>query len=419
MPELPADEPQVRRGGSARALAIWAVVAVAAFALLFGVLRWERRQASRWSVVPVGDPGTGARLFLEKGCAHCHSVNGRGGTLAPDLASERPSSGADQLVTAMWNHAPRMWERFREQHLPYPSLKPDEVAHLFAFLYTARYVGQAGDSERGRRVFEEKTCTACHSLRGAGGNVGPDLSHRAAVDSLVGWTQAMWNHAPAMERAMRQAGVEWPRFEEREMSDLLAYVRGSRNASETAGDLLPANPDRGKKIFAEKSCGACHSLQGETGRIGPDLQAGQKLPATVVQLAGAMWNHSPGMWRAMQSRGVKRPVFQDREMADLVAFLYSLHYAEPGGSPRVGEILFSARGCSACHGPGAMGTSEGPRLRARGQTFNSIVVAAALWRHGPAMYKHAQELGLAWPSLAETDVGDLISFLNTAPQGRN
>ena len=416
MPEEPENEPQRMQGRSRWTLIAWAVVAVAAFGLLAGVLRWESR-SGRWAATPVGDPSIGARLFREKGCMHCHPVNGRGGVLAPDLASERPSSGPDQLVTAMWNHAPRMWERFREQRLTYPALSPAEMAHLFAFLYTARYVGEVGDAERGRRVFEAKTCTACHTLRGAGGNVGPDLTHRAAVDSLVAWTQAMWNHAPAMETAMRQAGVTWPHFEEGEMGDLLAYVRAGRDVSGGGGDLLPADPDRGKKVFIDKSCGTCHALQGEAGRIGPELESKQRLPATVVQLAGAMWNHSPQMWRTMQSRGIKRPVFQSREMADLVAYLYSLHYSEPGGSPRVGEILFAARGCSSCHGSSGVGTSEGPALRGRGKSFSSIALAAALWRHGPAMYKHAEQLGVPWPTLAESDVGDLISFLNTTPRG--
>jgi hypothetical protein len=79
-------------------------------------------------------------------------------------------------------------------------------------------------------------------------------------------------------------------------------------------------------------------------------------------------------------------------------------------------MLFGGRGCSLCHGPAALGTSEAPSLRGRGRSFNSISLAAALWRHGPGMFKHAQDLGLPWPTLAETDVGDLISFLNTSPE---
>ena len=410
------EDPAARVGGRVRPLIGWAVAAVAAFGLLGAVLRWETRER-RWAAAPVGEPATGARLFRDKGCTRCHSVHGQGGVLGPDLAVERPSSGPDQLVTAMWNHAPKMWERFREQHVNYPGLAAGEMAHLFAFLYTARYVGDPGDAQRGERLFESKSCASCHALRGAGGTVGPDLTSRAAVTSLVGWTQAMWNHAPAMQTAMQRAGVGWPRFEENDMADLLAYIRGGRDASGGAGDLLPADPERGRKVFAEKSCGSCHSLQGETGRLGPDLESRQKLPPTVVQLAGAMWNHSPEMWRSMRARDVARPVFREREMADLVAYLYSLHYREPGGSPRMGEVLFAARGCSQCHAPSAVGTSEGPALRGRGTSFNSIVLAAALWRHGPAMYKHAEELGVPWPMLAESDVGDLLSFLNTTPRG--
>ncbi len=413
MTEILSDEPKQGRGKSARHTLAWAVAAVAAVALLIGVLRWEAGEGSRWGTVAVGDARTGAGIFREKGCAYCHAVNRIGGGIAPDLGAERPSSGPDQLVTAMWNHAPKMWDRIKEERITYPALSQQQMAHLFAFLYTSRYLGEPGDRERGRRVFEQKGCANCHTLGDSGGKRGPNLSGRSAVDSLVGWTQAMWNHAPAMEKAMQQAGVTWPKFEEGEMADLLAYVRGSGEVK-SGSDILPADPERGRQLFEEKSCGVCHSLKGSVGRIGPELQS-RRLPPTIVQFAGAMWNHSPQMFRMMHERGIKRPAFEGREMADLVAFLYSLHYSEPGGSPRVGEMLFEARGCSQCHGPAGRGSPQGPGLRGRGKAFNSIGLAAALWAHGPSMYKRARTLGLPWPLLAETDVGDLITYLNTTP----
>ena len=418
MVQLRAGEPEGRHSKS-KALIVWALAALGATALLVGVLRWESLDRyRRGSTLLVGMPRTGATLFERKGCVRCHAVNGAGGRLAPDLGSERPSTGPDHLVTSMWNHAPRMWERIREEKVAYPTISQQEMANIFSYLYTSRYVGASGDAERGGRLFEIKGCAACHSLGGTAVKTkkGPNLSAKAAVDSITGWTQAMWNHAPAMESAMQEAGVPWPRFEPGEMNDLLAYLRGGRPAASGGSDLLPADPDRGKKLFEEKSCASCHSLRGEVGRIGPALQSRQKLPPTITQFAGAMWNHSPEMLRTMRTQGVQRPVFRDREMADLVAFLYSLSYSEPGGSARVGEMLFAGRGCSLCHGPGALGTSEGPSLRGRGRSFSSITLAAALWRHGPGMYKHAQEIGLPWPTLDETDVGDLISFLNTSPE---
>jgi cytochrome c2 len=201
------------------------------------------------------------------------------------------------------------------------------------------------------------------------------------------------------------------------MNDLLAFARG---ASDPGPDrlLLSADPDRGWKLFREKSCAACHSVKDETGRVGPQLGPGRELPATIVQLAGTMWNHSEAMSRAMRERGLTRPSFDGQEMADLVAFLYSIWDTEPGGSPRLGEVLYAGRGCDRCHGVRAEGTESGPALRGRGKTFTSISFAAALWRHGPRAYGRARQDGQGWPELAEGDVGDLITFLNSSATGR-
>src|SRR5262249_58898228 len=50
---------------------------------------------------PSQDPLAGSRVFGAKGCVKCHSVNGVGGKIGPDLAnSTRPQSFFD-LATAM------------------------------------------------------------------------------------------------------------------------------------------------------------------------------------------------------------------------------------------------------------------------------------------------------------------------------
>lgn len=400
---------------SQRQLLLWVLAALAACTLLVGVLIWQHQVTrARWATFLVGDPHAGFHLFEEKNCAHCHAVNGVGGRLAPDLGFvERPRSSVNELVAAMWNHAPRMWERMRAEKLSCPTLTREEMASLFAYLYTARYVDEPGDGERGRRLFETKGCIRCHSLHGEGGKVAPDLSTVTGAYTPIAWTQTMWNHAPAMEAGMEQLGLNWPKFEGKEMNDLLAYIRENWGGPRREFQLLPASPDRGWELFQAKSCIVCHSVKGEGGHIGPELGPRRHLPPTIVQFAGLMWNHSPEMWRLMKAQRIPRPTFEGQQMADLIAFLYSLRYFEPGGSPQLGKSLFAGRGCSQCHGPHAEGTSRGPALRGRGASFNSIALAEALWRHGPKMYQRTRELGLPWPALAEGDVGDLVIFLNT------
>ena len=403
--------------GAKRQLIFWLLAATAGVALLAAVLIWQHRSRSRVVTLLTGDPASGAFLFEVKGCSHCHAVNGSGGRLGPDLGARGSlRSGLNDLVTTMWNHAPEMWKRMQVEHLALPVLRESDMADLFAFLYVARYMDEPGDPARGARLFEEKGCIRCHSVQGVGGTVGPDVSRISGIDTPIAWTQSMWNHAPAMQAGMQRLGLTWPRFTGSEMNDLLAFVREKSSAPRVERSLLPANPSAGQRLFQTKSCVACHSVSGEGGHLGPELGARRDLPLSMVQFAGAMWNHSPEMFRAMKQRKLDRPTFSGQEMADLMAFLGGLRFFEPTGSPYVGESVFRERGCARCHGFRGDGSSWGPPLRGRGRTFGSVEIATALWSHGPDMYRQVQALGLSWPKLRENDLGDLIAFLNAPPQ---
>lgn len=397
-------------------LVMWILAACAAVALLIAVLVWQNRQArAHWTSFLMGDPHTGGQLFQRKGCARCHSIGGAGaGRSGPDLGFQlQPKSNINQMVTTMWNHAPAMWEKMRAENISYPVLTAEDTAHLFAFLYTARYVDEPGESERGEALFGSKGCARCHALNGEPKKMGPDLSAVSGLDTPIVWTQAMWNHAPAMQKGMRDVGLSWPKFQDKEMNDLLAYIRKTSGGERHESDMLPADPNHGWRVFQDKSCGACHSIKSEGKAIGPELGPGGQLPHTIVQFAGEMWNHSPEMWRQMKVRGISRPAFEGREMADLIAFLYSLRYFEPAGSSVVGASVFARRRCADCHGPRALGGGQGPRLRGRGQDYTSLALAEALWRHGPQMYERVRKLGYAWPVLGDNELGDLVAFLNS------
>ena len=244
--------------GSKRQLLLWMTVALAASALLVGVVRWERKRVSaRWSALPTGSPQSGGELFQRKGCAHCHAVKGVGGTSGPELGSGRADgSHQGQLVVAMWNHAPRMWEQMQAERLDTPKLDDQEIADLFAFFTAARCLEEAGDAVRGERLYESKGCGGCHPLQGPSSpdrTGGPAALREAA--SSVAWARAMWNHpAPAADH------TEPPRFEAEEMNDLVTFARKGRGPH-LDRLLLAGDPDRGWKLFQEKSCLACHPLE--------------------------------------------------------------------------------------------------------------------------------------------------------------
>src|SRR5215471_12995370 len=84
-------------------------------------------------VIP-GDARRGEELFTSQQCIQCHSLKGKGGTRAPDLARrvDRDYTPA-VMASLMWNHAPDMWAAMKQQGLAKTQLSPEGASDLFAY----------------------------------------------------------------------------------------------------------------------------------------------------------------------------------------------------------------------------------------------------------------------------------------------
>ena len=182
---------------------------------------------------------------------------------------------------------------------------------------------------------------------------------------------------------------------------------------------LPDNPTTGARLFVDKGCVRCHTLADDQTRVGPDLGR-IHFSGTIMDLAGAFWNHSPVMREKMADFKIQPPQLNSREMTDLVAFLtaYRYYLTEVGqpGNPTAGRAVFAAKGCARCHGAGAW-DKPGPDLsRYRGR-FSAIFVAQAMWNHGGEMAKVMSGAGVPWPKFSGGEMGDLVAYLQSANEG--
>lgn len=353
-----------------------------------------------------GNPKAGMHVFFDKGCGVCHAVLGEGGHSAPDLA-RAPSRhlGATELLAAMWNHAPTMWERMQVQRVALPRFQEQEMDDLFAFLYSVRSLDEPGDPERGRQLLSEKNCVRCHALSGQGARVGPDLEKWADHRNPVSWIQTMWNHGPAMQSLMEQQGLPWPRFQDSDLSDLIAYIRKAAPRPRSHVYLRPADPEAGRALFGRMGCLSCHAIRGRGGRRGPDLGT-SSLPRTLGQFAAGMWNHGPAMWSSMRAIHVRQQQFSRKEMADLIAYLFAQRYFDTAGNAERGQRLFERKGCAGCHEGG-----EAPSL-AEWRDPSPIVLGTALWNHGPVMLRAMEQQEVSWPHFEPGEIADLLEYLN-------
>jgi mono/diheme cytochrome c family protein len=364
---------------------------------------------------PSQDPMAGARVFATKGCEKCHSINGVGGKIGPDLAkSTRPHSFFD-VATALWNHLPKMSDRMKQLGITRPQLTATEAGDLIGFLYTLNYFDPPGDAAAGRKVFTDKKCVACHQVGGAGGTVGPKLDSLKQFASPMYLASALWNHGPAMAEAMKAQGIERPTFTAQELRNLSAYLApATARGADVPLYVLPGRPELGRTLFSEKGCVQCHKAGGVGGDVGPDLVA-MGARRSPVEFAAAIWNKAPAMTKAMASQQIKVPQLTAEEMADLVAYLYSVRYFASGGSIPRGWVVASNKGCLNCHGvSGERGKPASDLTRAKGLDSSAAVIAA-LWNHAVVTPTIAGKK-VPWPTFNANEMADLVTLIQGIQQ---
>ena len=172
----------------------------------------------------------------------------------------------------------------------------------------------------------------------------------------------------------------------------------------------------GSRVFGSKGCVECHAIDGLGGQIGPDLA---RLPEaqSFYDLAAGLWNHLPQMSTTMARLGIAQPRLDADEVADLIAFLFTLDYFDAPGDPARGRQLFIDKRCVICHQVGGMGGVIGPNLDDLSRGSAPIQVAAAMWNHGAAMTAVLGERGIARPTFNGSELRDLIAFLRSGQAG--
>ncbi|MGE5816739.1 MAG: c-type cytochrome [Deltaproteobacteria bacterium] len=388
-------------------------------AFLLALLSCSAKEASAQPLFsPAQDPIAGSRVFGGKGCSKCHAIGGVGNKIGPDLGRTSGTRSFYDLAASMWNHLPEMAKQMQKLGISRPQLSPSETGDLIAFLYTLNYFDRPGDAKRGNQLFAKKFCVSCHQLAGTGGVIGPNLDSLAQNGAPIYLSTAMWNHGPAMAAAMKSMNIQRPTFTAAELNDLVAYIRSAKpDVTPERMYVLPGRPDHGQELFSARSCAECHSVKGRGGKIGGEL-ADRKNQLSLVQFAAAIWNKAPAMMKEMNNRNIPVPQLRPDEMADIVAYLYSVQYfARPGDFAR-GSTLAKTKNCLTCHKTGGEGGDIGPDFKKMEYLDQPVTIVAAMWNHASRMEQKMGKMALDWPRLTGSEMADLVSFIQASAQNR-
>ena len=197
-----------------------------------------------------GNAARGAKLFVSKGCADCHSYGGQGGTDAPPLDYMAGHLSAREIANmsgTIWNHVPAMVPHFQEEGIAFPTFTGFEMADLVAYLHSnpepkapaATTTGsehggmemgaaEPGNPARGKSIFATLGCGSCHTLAAAGstGTVGPNLDTALKGKGASFIEQSLLDPGAVVAKGYERAVM--PSFEatltKQQLADVVAFL---------------------------------------------------------------------------------------------------------------------------------------------------------------------------------------------------
>ena len=175
--------------------------------------------------------GAFAQVYERYKCYVCHQFNGYGGTLAPDLSYEGSRAQRQWMIDFLKN--PQTLRPALILRMPQFNMSDQEASVLADYMATSLQSplvdsGHVAPGEltpqmaaQGKQLYEVKyQCQACHTIGGAGGYVGPDLSN------LGNWMKPEWIEAWLKDPQALVPGSIEPRrnLTAEEIRDLIAYL---------------------------------------------------------------------------------------------------------------------------------------------------------------------------------------------------
>ena len=182
------------RNATVSFLAIWCLAAATNCTLVPPLRAQQTKSTDKLAAHP-GNARLNGRKLFESSCATCHGLDGRGAERGPNIATRPPVRRLSdaEIRTILRNGRPNSGM---------PAFGPLGAAKLESLLTHLRSLQgldrnrlASGDPNKGRELFFQKGgCAECHTIRGSGGFLGPDLSSYGAVTPFVEMRDQIAHH---------------------------------------------------------------------------------------------------------------------------------------------------------------------------------------------------------------------------------
>jgi mono/diheme cytochrome c family protein len=294
----------------------------------------------------------GRKLIKKYGCFGCHEIKGfeKEGKIGAELTAFG-SKGVEFLDFGVVGDLEKSWlswtiaklknpRQFREGlRMPEFSLTDEDFEAIVCLLASFKertvpveYVVKStkvGYEPQGKfgKIVRDLNCLVCHRIKDKGEDFAPDLTYegsRVKREWLVDFLRA-----PDILRPLLK---QMPKFNlsEEEIEVVADYMKlvlvdDDVLAKGVSGEITSEDVKKGKDLYNEKGCQACHQIGPEGGAVGPNLSvAGDRLTADYIY----MHLKDPQKWGS--SKVAPNYGLGDEEITYLTKFLSDLRAKKVG-----------------------------------------------------------------------------------------
>jgi len=328
-------------------------------------------------VPPLGAPTAdeiqlGRRLFVDKGCASCHMIEGV--TPQRDFGPDLSALGGKNVSELSFGESkiPRNLIAYIQAkitnplsvnpaaRMPLVRLVPADIDAVTTALLSMTgtpsssglqklVVPRAEASFRPtgafNRVYERYKCYVCHAFNGFGGTLAPDLSYegsRSQRQWLISFLKNPQTLRPTLVFRMPQFNMSDQ--EATTLADYIGLVLQSPAADPSQADAKPFTAENvvlGKQLYEVKyQCQSCHTIGSTGGYVGPNLNtAGNWLTPSWIEA----WLRNP---QALMPDTIEpHRTFSEDEIHALTAYLLTLRQSAKTQAARpAAPVIASQRG---------------------------------------------------------------------------
>ncbi len=222
-------------------------------------------------VIP--DKDYGKYLIARKKCYGCHNIKGFENTAPKAVSLKGIGSKVRYGWIEGWLKNPKAYATHSK--MPRFFMNNREIGKIAHALYSLKNLSlkasptKKGQYEKGEKLFTEAKCMRCHSRKGKGGMLGPELTH------LSGKVTRDWLYSFLKNPQSFYPNTKMPqyRFSETELLDLIEYLLDSKlNGKQSPLTIDKKIAKEGFQLIKSWGCLGCHDVpKVKSQKVAPNL----------------------------------------------------------------------------------------------------------------------------------------------------